>query len=386
MREKTQTSQIGYRTGVTYLKLSSAILSSLLIAVACQGESGQESEAPTRQPRNINVEASQVSYETDTTRIEAVGTARARASATIQPEVSGEVTEINFTSGDHVEKGEVLVRLESRAEQLAVDQAQVARKDAQRLIDRYNKVSTPGVIAGNEVDRAQAAIDAAEIDLDIARDALADRTIRAPFSGHVGLTDIDPGARIGPDTIITRLDDREVLFVDFPVPEQTFGKIEQGDVFQVEPFSDPDSTYEAEVLTLDSSIDATTRAYTVRTAIDNENDELRPGMSFRIGFDLPGASYPAVPEESIVWGGDGAFVWAVRDGEARRVGVTIVSRKEGRVLVKGDLPEGSWIVEEGVQKVRQGAPIELPARSGNAAPVASGATPGTPGGTAAAQP
>ena len=128
MREKTQTSQIGYRTGVPYLQLSSAILSSLLIAVACQGESGQESEAPTRQPRNINVEASQVSYETDTTRIEAVGTARARASATIQPEVSGEVTEINFTSGDHVEKGEVLVRLESRAEQLAVEQAPVARK------------------------------------------------------------------------------------------------------------------------------------------------------------------------------------------------------------------------------------------------------------------
>ena len=57
-----------------------------------------------------------------------------------------------------------------------------------------------------------------------------------------------------------------------------------------------------------------------------------------------------------------------------------------KFLVKGDLPEGSWIVEEGVQKVRQGAPIELPARSGNAAPVASGATPGTPGGTAAAQP
>lgn len=365
--------------------LYSIVLGAVLAAGACQQEQESGSEQPARAERSVRIIPHQIAYSTDTVRVEAVGTARARASATIQAEVSGEVTEVTFTAGDKVKSGEVLVRLESRAERLAVAQADVARKDAQRLIDRYDSVSTPGVIAGNERDRAQAAIDAAEIELDIAQDALGRRVIRAPFSGHVGLTDIDPGARITPDTVITRLDDRDVLYVDFPVPEQTFGKISAGDTFEVEPFSDPDIAYEAEVLTVDSAIDATTRAYTVRTAIENTDDRLRPGMSFRIGFNLPGAAYPSVPEASIVWGGDGAFVWAVREGQARRVPVTIVSRKEGMVLVKGELPEGSWIVEEGVQKVRQGAPVEMPSvQNGARAPAAGPAVP--TGGQAAAQP
>lgn len=359
-----------------------AALTAVLALGACQGEEAQ-TQPERRAPQAIKIVPHQVSYATDTVRVEAVGTARARASATIQAEVAGEVIAVNFTAGDKVSRGDVLIRLESRAAQLAVEQAEVSLADAQRLIDRYNTVSTPGVIAGNELDRAEAAYDAAEINLSIARDALGDRTIRAPFSGYVGLTDVDPGARITPDTVLTRLDDRDVLYVDFPVPEQTFGRIAAGDIFEVEPFSNPEASYEAEVLTIDSAIDTQTRAYTVRTAIDNSEDQLRPGMSFRIGFELPGQQYPSVPEASIVWGGDGAFVWAVKDGETTRVPVTIVNRMEGMVLVRADIPEGSWIVEEGVQKVRQGTAVEMPA-SRNSRPVATNGL--ASGGQAAAQP
>ena len=346
---------------VTHLKLAYLALLGPLALVACEGE--ESAQPPAQTERAVKIIPHAVKYQTEATRVEAVGTARARSSATIYPETSGEVVSVNFEAGDYVEKNALLLQLESRAERLAVEQAQVALRDAERTIERYNKVDTPGVIAGNEMDRAQAAYDQAKLQLDVARDALVDRTVRAPFSGYVGLTDIDPGARITTDTVITRLDARETLFVDFPVPEQTFGRIEAGDVFEVEPFSSPDQTYEAEVLTVDSSINATTRAYTVRAAIDNSEDNLRPGMSFRIGFDLPGQDYPAVPEASIVWGGDGAFLWAVENGRANRVPVTIISRNKGMVLVKADIPKGSWIVEEGVQKVRQNTPVETPGRS-----------------------
>ena len=108
-------------------------------------------------------------------------------------------------------------------------------------------------------------------------------------------------------------------------------------------------------------------------------------MSFRIGFDLPGQSYPSVPEASIVWGGDGAFIWAVEDGRAKRVGVTIVSRDDGKVLVKADIAEGSWVIDEGVQKVREGVPVATPDRSDLSAPTAT-ATGSRPGGNSAAQP
>lgn len=343
------------------LKLACLALAGPLALTACGGEQA----APVRQQaeRSVKIVPYAVSYATETTRIEAVGTARARSSATIYAETAGEVVRVNFEAGDLVEKGDVLVQLEARAERLAVDEAEVSLRDAQRTIDRYNRASTPGVIAGNEMDRAKASYDTAKVQLDIAKDALTRRTVRAPFSGHVGLTDIDPGARITTSTVITRLDARDTLFVDFPVPEQTFGRIQPGDIFNVAPFSDPSQTYQAEVVTVDSAIDATTRAFTVRTAIDNSEDRLRPGMSFRIGFDLPGQTYPSVPEASILWGGDGAFLWAVENGRANRVPLTIVSRDEGKVLVKADIPEGTWIVAEGVQKVRQGTPVEMPGRT-----------------------
>lgn len=327
------------------------------VLAACGGD---DTSAPRETERSVQIVPHQISYKTETTRIEAVGTARARSAATIFPETDGEVIDVAFQAGDHVEKGDILLRMESRAERLAVDQAQVALKDAERLIARYGQVSTPGVIAGNEVDRAQAAYDAARIQLDIAQDALADRTVRAPFSGHVGLTNIDPGARINTDTVITRLDDRNVLFVDFPAPEQSFNQISTGDIISVEPFSAPGSSYEAEIVNVDTAIDTTTRAFTIRAAINNPDDLLRPGMSFRIGFDLPGQSYPSVPEASIVWGGDGAFLWGIENGKAARVPVTIISRDDGEVLVKADLPKGTWIIEEGVQKVREGTPVKTP--------------------------
>ncbi|WP_300379183.1 efflux RND transporter periplasmic adaptor subunit [Henriciella sp.] len=329
---------------------------------ACQGE---ESTPEPRQAseRAVQIVPHQVQYVTESTRVEAVGTARARSTAAIYPETAGEVVSINFSAGDKVGKNQILLQLEARSERLAVKQAEVSLREAERLIERYDTVSTPGVIAGNEMDRAQAAYDNAQVQLEIAQENLGDRTVRAPFSGYVGLTDIDPGARITTDTEITRLDDREVLFVDFPVPEQTFGRIEAGDTLEVEPFSNPDVSYEAEILTLDSSIDAGTRAYTVRAAIDNSEDRLRPGMSFRIGFELPGQDYPAVPEASIVWGGDGAFLWAIENGRAERVSITIISRDEGMVLVKADIAEGSWIIEEGVQKMRPGIPVETPERT-----------------------
>lgn len=355
-----------------------------LALTACGASSDSAGGPGQRGARAIQIIPHQVTFEQEESNIQAVGTARARSFASIFPETGGEVVNVNFEAGQLVEANQVLLQLESRKERLAVEQAQVALADAKRLIDRYNSLSAPGAISQNELDRAEVAYKAAEIQLDVAREALADRTVRAPFKGYVGLTDIDAGARITTSTEITKIDDREVLFVDFPAPEQTFSRISPGDVIRVEPFSAPGTFYDAEIQTTDSSINPTTRAFTVRASIDNSDDKLRPGMSFRIGFNLPGENFPVVPEASIVWGGDGSYLWAVEDGRAQRVPVTIVSRKEGRVLVRGDISEGDWIVEEGVHKVRQGAPVEMPNQSLNYARPGGGA--GSADSISAAQP
>lgn len=335
-----------------------AALCGALVAVpsACTG--GDATEAPrTRGTQEAGIIAYLVTLERDTQTVEAVGTARASLAATIFPESAGEVRAIEFVSGQFVARGAVLARLDDADERLRVARSEVALQDAGQLLERYERIDVEGAISESQIDAARTAVNAAQIDLELAREALAERTIRAPFAGHVGLSDVDPGARITAQTEITRLDDRRRLFVDFEAPEQVFGLIAEGDLINMVPFAAAQGHVEARVLTIGNRIDPQRRFFTVRAEVDNSEDALRPGMSFRINFELPGNLYPSVPEASIVWGGDGAYLWAVREGRAERVSVNIVSRREGNVLVDAPLVEGDRIVSEGVQKVRQGQEV-----------------------------
>jgi hypothetical protein len=116
----------------------------------------------------------------------------------------------------------------------------------------------------------------------------------------------------------------------------------------------------------------------MRAEIDNAADELRPGMSFRVGFDLLSDTRPVVPEAAISWGSDGAYVWVVREGRAVQEPVNLVQRRQGRVLVSAAVSAGELVVAEGVQRMREGAPVDIievrrPGAQGDGAASASNA-------------
>lgn len=314
--------------------------------------------------------------EREAERIESVGTARALARATIYPESAGEVERLGFSAGERVEAGDVLVQLEADDERLAVRLAEVAVREAEQLLARYRRIENTGAVSDSQIDEAETALAAAEIELQQARVALRRRTVRAPFTGFVGLTDIDAGARIGPDTVITELDDRTTLYVDFSLPEQVFGRLTVGDVVEAVPFAGAGGAYGARVINVDSRIDPAARTFIVRAEIDNAADELRPGMSFRVGFELLSDIRPVAPESAVSWGSDGAYIWVVREGAAVRVPVTLVQRRQGRVLVSAPLESGELVVAEGIQRLRDGAPVDIieVRRPG----VRNGASAGTP--------
>ena len=160
-------------------------------------------------------------------------------------------------------------------------------------------------------------------------------------------------------TPIAQLDKRGTLYVDFPAPEAVFNRLRPGQVVQVTPFSDPSRTIDAEIVTTDSRISQDSRDFTVRAAIPNTDDAFRPGMSFRVVFSRNGQTRAAVPEEAIVWGGEGSYLFLVRDGAAVRVPVTITARRDGRAFVDGRIAARDRVIVEGVQKVRDGQDIRL---------------------------
>ena len=325
----------------------------LFLLAAC---SGAEEE---RADEAVTVVADNPIMLSEQLQVEAVGTARAVTSANLYPETAGRVVSVRFSAGDYVRQGQPLVVLDSRQQRLAVDLAQVQVQEASQLLARYRRIEDTGAISDSQIEAGETALASARVGLQQAQEALANRTVLAPFSGHIGLTDIDTGDRVNTDTLIAQLDQRGTLYVDFPAPEAAFSRLTPGTSVEVTPFSDPERTVEARVVTVDSNIASDQRTYIVRTAIDNSDDRLRPGMSFRVSFAGAGVVRPAVAEEAIVWGGEGSFLWIVENGEARQIPVTIASRRDGLALVDANIGEDAVVIIEGVQKVREGQTVEI---------------------------
>ncbi|MEW4448915.1 efflux RND transporter periplasmic adaptor subunit [Qipengyuania sp. JC766] len=329
----------------------------LAVVTLALASCGEEQGEPEREA--VPVVAQEVRVLPEQLEIEAIGSARAATSAEIFAETAGRVTDVLFTAGDYVRNGEPLLSLDARQERLAVEAARVQVREADQLLGRYRRIEDTGAISESQIEAGETALASARVALEQAQAALADRTVRAPFSGHVGLTEIDRGDRVNDSTPVTQIDQRGTLYVDFPAPEAVFNALRPGQVVQVTPFSDPSRTIDARVVTTDTRISQDSRDFIVRTAIPNSDDQLRPGMSFRVVFSRAGEARPVVPEEAIVWGGEGSHIFVVREGTARRIPVTITSRRDGLVFVDGAVNRNDRVIVEGVQKVRDGQEIRL---------------------------
>ena len=335
------------------------VAASALIVLAACSEAPQEPQRAAA--RAVPVIAEPLRHEHARTRVEAVGTSRARLSAEIYPATAGEVVAVNFEPGQFVNAGDVLLELDRREQELAVRLAELKLADAERLYERYARSADSGAVLPTTVDAARTAAGMARVELERARLALDERTIEAVFDGHVGATDVDPGDRIGPNTMITTLDDRSELLVSFDLPESFIGEFKIGDPVQLETWNTSMPRVTGEIVDIGSRIDPANRSFVARARVPNSDDALRPGMSFRVGAEVVGERYAVIPETGVQWGANGAYVWLADNGEARRVPVQVIQRREGRVLVDADLAAGSIVVVEGTQSVRDGSPVEVDA-------------------------
>ncbi len=324
--------------------------------IACSDNSDQVSRKRADTSYRVVVEPVETSNQR--TRVEAVGTSRAMQSITLYSAAAGEVVAVHFTPGEFVEAGQVLLELDSRDEELAVQLAEVQLQEAERIYERFRNSAAAGATVPTTLDAAKTELDSARIALERARIALEYRTIEAPFSGYVGSSDIDAGDRIQSNTPITTLDNRSSLLVSFEVPELLVGKINVGDSIAISTWNIDAEKATGEVIDIDSRINPDTRTFVTRAVVDNSTDRLRPGMSFRVTLDLDGNHYPVLSEISLQWGADGSYIWAVDNGVAKRVPVSIVQRQKGRVLVEADLNVGDLVVVEGIQRLRPGVTVQ----------------------------
>lgn len=293
----------------------------------------------------------------------AIATGWADKSAEVFAIVDEKVTQVLFKPQQKVRKGELLVQQDDREEQLALRLAEVQLKNTKSLLDRYKQAVGKGAVPQTQVDSAQADYEAAQVAVDQAKLAISNHQIRAPFAGVVGITDIDPGQRIGPGVLITGVDSREIIYVDFEVPEALVGQLDAGNMDQIKVVattpSVPGREFKVRVVALDSRLNVEKRSLRLRANIDNPDDVLRPGMSFAIQMAVKGQMLASVPEIALQWDREGSYVWMIRDGKADRENVRVADRRQGRVFLDGNIKEGETVVVEGGLRLAEGVVVEL---------------------------
>lgn len=292
-------------------------------------------------------------------RLVAIGTGRALNSVAVMPFSAGRLTEIRAGSGSRVDAGEVIATLDSDAEEIALDRAGIALADATARLDRVKALRASNTVTAVQQTEAELGVSNARLAVRDAELTLERRSIRAPVSGIVGIIPVTVGNHMTQQSVIATIDDRSRIVVDFWVAERFAGMVSVGQPVSATSVARPDQRFEGVVSAVDSRIDAQSRTLQVQASIDNSSDALRAGMSFQIEMGFPGDTYPAVDPLAVQWGADGAFVWLVEDGVARRVTVRIIQRNTDSVLVAGELDAGSTVVVEGIHAVREGAPVRI---------------------------
>jgi RND family efflux transporter MFP subunit len=300
-------------------------------------------------------------------RLQAIGTGRAVESVTVTPFVSGRLTQILVRSGSTVEAGETIARLDAEAETIAVDRARFQLEDAQARLDRVNQLRSSNTASQVQVTEAQLEVENARLALRDAELSLARRDIEAPISGVVGILPVSVGNYVTNQTEVAAIDDRSSILVDFWVPERFSGMIAVGDVLEAALVSRPAEAFRGQVSAIDNRIDAQSRTLRVEARIDNPSDRLRAGMSFQVAMRFPGDTYPSVDPLAVQWGTDGAFIWTIEGGVARRTPVRIVQRNSDSILIAAEVEPGIQVVTEGIHLVRDGGDVRIAQRRGEPA-------------------
>jgi len=341
----------------------------------------------------VTVEAAKVELARLSDDTQAVGSLRSRRGVVLRPEVSGRITQLNFTDGQRVRKGQVLVQFDDQLPLAQVQQSQAELSIARANQKRNQELVAQNFISQRSLDESAANLQVAEAKLSLAKATAARLKIVAPFDGIAGIRQVNVGDYLKDGADIVNIEDIEAIFVDFRLPERFQNKIKRGQTAVLDIDALPGRKYNAQIQAIDPLIDANGRSIGVRGCIDNRQLQLRPGMFARVNtvFGVR-ENARVVPEEAIVPQGGRQFVIKLLEGPneqtrtTKRVEVKVGLRSPGKVEILEGLEAGDTVVAAGQQRVqRDGTLVTVvdlaagaSARAGNAkaaAPVAGASAP-----------
>ena len=352
---------------------------------------GTVSPGTNAKPPSVEAARVELARLLDDTRT--VGSLRSSRSVVLRPEVSGRITQLNFTDGQRVRKGQVLVQFDDQLPQAQVQQSQAELSIAQANQKRNEELVAQNFISQRSVDESAANLQVAQAKLALTKATAARLKIVAPFDGIAGIRQVNVGDYLKDGADIVNIEDIDALYVDFRLPERYQSKVRRGQTALLDIDALPGQSYSAQIQAIDPLIDANGRSVGIRVCIDNRALRLRPGMFARVNTVFGVRDNASViPEEAIVPQSGKQFVIKLLEGpseatrKTQRVEVKVGLRSPGKVEILEGLAPGDTVVRTGQQRIQKDGTVVTVVDLSGGATAGATATEKKPAGAASADP
>ncbi len=329
-------------------------------------------------PKPTAVAAEAVKMEKWPPELTAIGTLRAYQGVAIAPQAAGDVAAIHFKSGDDVDTGALLINIDDSVEQADLANGLAQLKNAEVTLTRQKTLVVQGNTPQSTVDTALATRDSAAATVERTRAVIAQKAIKAPFAGRLGLRNVDLGQYVAVGTSLVTLQQLDPIYADFPAPEEALRALAVGQQVRMTVDAIPGHSFEGKIEAIDARVSAESRNVTARAVFANPDRKLLPGMfaNLTVTTGEP-ASVLTVPRTAIVYSlyGDNVFVVRAAPHAREQGGVSdkggasglIVERrfvKVGqargeRIAIQEGLRAGERVVTAGQIKLQAYMPVTI---------------------------
>ena len=320
-------------------------------------------------PPPVNVSVVEAKAEVVPNLLTAVGELVAVHQVNVTTDVSGRITDIMFTAGSHVTMGTPLVQLYDAPEQGDLANFKAQATVAQLSLDRAKQLAARQFGPQATVDQAQAAFDQAQAGIAKTEAIIAQKLVRAPFGGELGVRHVEVGQFLTAGTQIVSLTDLSELYANFTVTEKDSGQLKVGQVVRIKVDAYPGKTFEGKITTIEPQISSDTRNIRVQATIANPDRILKPGMFATTTVVLPDKpAVVTVPETAVDYTlyGDSVFVLEEKKGNDGKTSLSAVrsfvqtgNRVDGRAEILKGVKAGDRVVAVGQLKLQSGAAVTI---------------------------
>ncbi|ADJ29736.1 efflux RND transporter periplasmic adaptor subunit [Nitrosococcus watsonii] len=324
----------------------------------------QQAAQAAMPPPPATVAAAKVRSESWRTSLQAVGSLVAVQGVHVTNEVAGLIDAINFESGEQIKKNALLLQLEDSVDQADLKGLLAEQKLAELQFQRNTRLLKKQMVSRSVYDESQAQLENAQAMVAAKRALIRKKQIRAPFSGLLGIRQVDLGEYLAPGSSIVLLQALDPIYVDYSLPERYFSLLAQGQTVLITVQAYPTQHFKGRITAINPGVNPSSRNVQVRATFENPNFKLRPGMFAEVRAILPEQKQVlTVPQTAITYNpyGDMVFVIQKKNGGlvVQQQPVRAGKVREGQVEITKGLQAGDWVVSAGQLKLHSGQQVQI---------------------------